>query len=129
MFKLLLPLIFSVCNFVHATPLPISESDAARYWVPKNHAGTLSPALQRMSDATLAAIRKLGRIFVTMDYSIDLTGAVSKVVVLKIEPAEVDSKPFAAMMTLAKFQLAPNAKPTEIRVHVERRPNWIPAPE
>ena len=124
--KQLLFLSLLVANAVRAAPLPISEKAAELYWVRQGQSLTLSPAYQRMAAASRAAIMKHGRIYVTMEYTIELSGKVSNVVVLKIEPTAVDSKPFAAMMTLAKFAVAPNTKPTIIRVHVERQPNWIP---
>ena len=124
--KILLFLSLVVASKIQAAPLAISEKATEHFWIRQSQSLTLSPAYQRMAAASQAAIKKYGHIYVTMDYTIELSGKVSNVVVLKIEPAEVDPKPFAALMTLAKFAVAPNAKPTIVRVHVQRQPHWIP---
>ena len=104
----------------------VDEKDLGKYWTGRSGASAGSPALDRMNRAIFSAIRKHGRVYVTMDFTINVDGSVSDVLVTKIEPAEVDAKPFAAIQSTFKYDPVDATKAVPVRVHVLRQPNWIP---
>ena len=104
----------------------VNEEDLGQYWKGRSGASAGSPALDRMNRAIFSAMRKHGTVYVTMDFTINVDGSVSDVLVSKIEPTEVDPKPFAGIQSTFKYDPVDTIKPVPVRVHVERQPNWIP---
>lgn len=124
--KLLFALLILPISLFASALTSVNENDLDHYWKGRSGAGVLSPALQRMNQAMFSAMRKHGTVYVTMDFTINVDGSVSDVVVSKIEPAEVDPKPFAAIQSSFKYDPVDGTTPVPVRVHVSRRPNWIP---
>ncbi len=125
-----------LCMFLMALALPsvaehttlVDEKDLGRYWTQESQSITQTPALARLNRARHEALKKFGEVFVTMDFTIQTDGSVRDVVVTKVEPAEAATKAYALNQALRKFKPAAGVEPTEVRVHVERRRNWIPNP-
>lgn len=123
---LLCLLMLVIASETKADPVLINEADLAQYWLESPQFLALTPAQDRLGKARRAALAKYGEVFVTMDFTIKSDGIVSDLVVTEIDPPEADPKAFSIVQRLKKYKPAQGVSPTDVRVHVERRRNWIP---
>ena len=123
---LLCLLMLVITSAIKADPALINETDLAQYWEAQSQFLKLTPAQDKLGTERRAALAKYGEVFVTMDFTIKADGSVSDLVVTEINPPEADPKAFSIVQRLKKYKPAQGVSPTEVRVHVERRRNWIP---
>lgn len=112
-----------------ASELPlIEEVDLPKYWVLQSGSGALTSGDQKRYAEGRRLIQLHGSVYVSMEYTIDLDGRVSKVTPTAIEPAELNPALFTVVQKYMRYKAAPGTPPTAVRVRVIRQRNWNPDP-